>query len=212
MHIKHDYTCFCCFSGKDIIFQIMQIKSKSDKLNIADYVTLTRLLCSIVLFFVEPLGAAFFVVYTVAGVSDVLDGFLARLFKCQSDRGAKLDSVSDLVFYSAMLIRMLPELWKVLPAIMWYLTAVIIVIRLVSYIGVTIRYKRFSSLHTYLNKVSGFTVFLLPYIMKTPYTVHYSAVILAITFIASLEELLIHVVMKEYNPKIKSILLAFKKS
>ena len=189
----------------------MQIKSKSDKLNIADYVTLTRLLCSIVLFFVEPLGASFFVVYTVAGVSDVLDGFLARLFKCQSDRGAKLDSISDLVFYSAMLIRLLPKLWAILPAIMWYLTAVIIVIRLVSYIGVTIRYKRFSSLHTYLNKVSGFAVFLLPYIMKTPYTVHYSVVILVITFIASLEELLIHVVMKEYNPKIKSILLAIKK-
>ena len=155
----------------------MQVKTKSDKLNIADYVTLTRLLCSIALFFVEPLSVAFFAIYTLAGISDVLDGFLARLLKCQSDRGAKLDSVSDLVFYSAMLIRLLPELWTVLPEIMWYVTAVIIAIRLLSYIGVTVRYKRFSSLHTYLNKVSGFTMFLLPYVMKTPYTILYSAVI-----------------------------------
>ena len=71
--------------------------------NIPNFITMLRILGTICLFFVEPFTVAFFVIYSLAGITDVLDGFVARRLKATSEFGAKLDSASDLVFYAAMI-------------------------------------------------------------------------------------------------------------
>lgn len=57
----------------------------------------------------------FFCFYTFAGITDVLDGFIARRTNTESDKGARLDSIADLMFYTVMIIRLFPVLYKVLP-------------------------------------------------------------------------------------------------
>ena len=42
-------------------------------------------------------------IYTFAGLTDVLDGWLARKTGRASEFGARLDSVADLLFYSVLL-------------------------------------------------------------------------------------------------------------
>ena len=71
-----------------------------------------RLVCTFGLLFAAPMKTAFFILYSVCGVSDVLDGFLARKMRCTSELGAVLDSIADLSFYTMMILRLFPILWK----------------------------------------------------------------------------------------------------
>ena len=72
---------------------------KSDhKWNTADIVTLFRMAGTLLLVFLQPLSAGFFLVYSLTGVTDVLDGWIARKTKTASDFGARLDSIADLLY------------------------------------------------------------------------------------------------------------------
>lgn len=109
--------------------------SKADfiKRNTANFITLIRMIGTICLLFLAPEAGAFYIVYTISGVSDALDGWIARKMKLESDFGSKLDSIADLMFYAVMFIKMFPALWEVLPKTIWIVVAVILVVRVVSY-------------------------------------------------------------------------------
>jgi len=52
----------------------------------------------------EPFSAFFWSCYCLGGISDLLDGFAARKLNLQSDAGARLDSIADLVFAAAIAV------------------------------------------------------------------------------------------------------------
>ena len=58
-------------------------------------------------------------IYTITGVTDVLDGAIARKYGTTSEKGAKLDSIADLLFYTLILIRIFPVMWVTLPKKIW---------------------------------------------------------------------------------------------
>ena len=60
-------------------------------LTLPNFITSLRILGTLTLLGLEPMSASFFLVYTITGVTDVLDGFIARLTGCVSDFGAQLD-------------------------------------------------------------------------------------------------------------------------
>ncbi|MCL2827003.1 MAG: CDP-alcohol phosphatidyltransferase family protein, partial [Eggerthellaceae bacterium] len=80
--------------------------------------TASRIVCSVLMLLTQAFSTEFFVLYLWCGLSDVLDGYIARKAKCTSDFGAKLDSVADLVFSVALLLvlfqALLWELWMFL--------------------------------------------------------------------------------------------------
>lgn len=51
----------------------------------------------------------FFVLYILCGISDVLDGLIARALHTESEIGATLDSVADLIFAIMYIIKILPS-------------------------------------------------------------------------------------------------------
>lgn len=164
------------------------------KRNIPNMVTAVRIFGTVCLLFLEPLSAVFYIVYTVAGVSDALDGFLARKMKLESSFGSKLDSVADLLFYAVMLIKLFPVLWKVLPKWIWLMVELILLIRVVSYLVTAVKYKCFAALHTRMNKLTGGAVFLLPYSLFYPKgATPYSVLVCIIALAASIQELWIHI-------------------
>lgn len=181
------------------------IKSKEIKLSCADWITLTRAVGAVVLFFLKPLSVAFFIVYSLCGISDALDGWVARRTGTASEFGSKLDSMADLLFYAAMLLRLLPVLFACMPGWFWYGVILVLALRLGAYLLAAFKYRRFASLHTYGNKLTGFAIFVLPYLMKTPLAVGSCITACAIACLASLEELLIHLLQKEYCPQAKTI-------
>ena len=159
------------------------------KKHIANIITCTRIIGTICLMFLEPSENYFYYVYTYCGISDVLDGLAARSLKIASSLGSTLDSISDLLFYSVMMIKMLPTLNEILPEYIWYFVYAILLIRLFCYAFVYFRMHKLSSRHTIYNKITGLLVFFIPFMIKTPYMFYYSVVIIAIALFAVSEEI-----------------------
>lgn len=174
-------------------------------ITVPNCITALRIVGALVLLFLAPLSVAFYIVYTLCGVSDVLDGYIARATKSTSEFGAKLDSVADLTFYTVMMLKILPILWKLLPKWIWFAVAAAIVIRLSSYGVAAARYRRFASMHTYLNKCTGAMLFAVPYFLSLSFAVGYCITVCAVGGLASLEELIMHIAAKEYKPGVKSV-------
>lgn len=175
------------------------------KWNTADTITSVRMISSLFLLFLPMKSPEFFFVYTLTGLTDALDGWLARKTGTASDFGARLDSVADLLFYGAVMIRLFPILLQVLPGELWYAVTGILLVRLAAYGAAAIKYHRFASLHTWLNKLTGAALFLLPYILVISSGVAYCSAVCALAFAASLEELAIHLCRPGYRADRKSI-------
>ncbi len=64
--------------------------------NLPNFITAMRMVGTVALLLTEPLSVCFYVVYALTGITDALDGFIARKLKVTSELGAKLDSAADL--------------------------------------------------------------------------------------------------------------------
>ena len=64
----------------------------------ANTITFFRIAVSIVLLFCPAFSPPFYVFYIAAGLSDMLDGFVARKTDTVSKFGARLDTIADFVF------------------------------------------------------------------------------------------------------------------
>lgn len=178
---------------------------RKDVLNVANAVTSLRLFGAIAMIFITPLSAAFYAVYTICGLSDGIDGTIARKMGTSSEFGARLDSLSDIFFYAVMFVKLMPVLLQQMPAWIWYMVGVTLAIRLGAYGIAFLRYNRMAAIHTYMNKVTGLLVFLIPYILLLPCDVIVCAVVAGVAMVASFEELLIHLTNKKYQTERKSI-------
>ena len=126
----------------------------------ANLITSCRILLSLLLLFFPALSPGFYGLYLAAGLSDMLDGFVARRANSASPLGAKLDSMADLVFLAVCLIKLLPVL--ALPVWLWVWVGLIALLRLVNVVSGFVRRKKLVLLHTRANKLTGALLFLLP--------------------------------------------------
>lgn len=173
--------------------------------NAADSVTMARMALAVVLVFLPLKSWGFHVVYALAGLTDAMDGWLARRTGTASDFGARLDSIADLLFFGVLLIRLMPVLWASFPAEIWMALAAVLLVRLAAYGVAAARYRRLVALHTWLNKLTGAAVFLLPYALAMTTGVVYSWGLCILAFAASAEELVIHLCQPGYQSDRKSV-------
>lgn len=130
----------------------------------ANIITGSRIVFSIAILFFEPLSPAFYTLYTAAGLTDMIDGTVARNTNTVSDFGAKLDTIADLVFVAVCLIKLLPILD--IPVWLWIWIAVIALIKAVIIISGVVMQKKWIAPHTVMNKITGALCFLLPFTLS----------------------------------------------
>ena len=75
-------------------------------LNLADIVTMLRIVGALSLIAIRPLSALFFLVYSITGVTDVLDGQIARKTNTSSELGARLDSIQIWYFMELLHLKL----------------------------------------------------------------------------------------------------------
>ena len=130
------------------------------KKHIANIITGLRIVLSLPLLFIPLTSAWFYVLYLLCGLSDMVDGTVARKTNSASAFGARLDTVSDFVFMSVALIKFVPHLH--IPVWLWIWIGIIAMIKLGNAVLGFIRTKKLVSPHTVLNKIAGLLLFLLP--------------------------------------------------
>ena len=126
----------------------------------ANIITGIRILCSIALLAVPACSAFFYALYLTAGVSDMIDGTVARKTGKASEFGSQFDSTADLIFVTVCLIKLIPVLHIERWLCIWIV--LIAVIKAVNSLYGLKKYKRIVFVHSVLNKITGASAFVLP--------------------------------------------------
>lgn len=126
----------------------------------ANILTVSRILLALILLCLPVFTVPSAVLYGLAGLTDMLDGAIARRTDTVSEVGGKLDTAADLVFTVVCLIKLLPVIKP--PAYLLIWTAGIAVIKFRNIIAGFAVQRRFVAVHTVLNKVTGAVLFALP--------------------------------------------------
>ncbi|MGN0972134.1 MAG: CDP-alcohol phosphatidyltransferase family protein, partial [Aristaeellaceae bacterium] len=79
------------------------------------------------LLFTPALSPGFYALYLAAGLTDMLDGPIARKTHTATAAGARLDTLADMALVAACMVRLLPVL--ALPAWLWVWISVIAAIK-----------------------------------------------------------------------------------
>jgi len=148
--------------------------------HIANIITSCRIFGSILLLFFPSFSLDFYITYLLCGVSDMIDGTIARKTNSASKFGSQLDTIADFVFVVVSLIKMLPAIH--IPGWLWIWSGVIAIIKVTNIIWGYITKKQFISVHTVMNKVTGLFLFLLP--LTIPF-LEWNYIAVVICFIAT---------------------------
>mgnify|MGYP003314371504 CR=1 FL=1 len=167
-------------------------KSQFMKKYIANIITGSRIIFSLPLLFIPLSSAWFYVFYLFCGLTDMIDGTIARKTGAVSKLGAKLDTIADFVFMLVCSIKILPliriALW------LWVWIIIIASIKIFNIALVFIRKKKLISIHSVFNKITGFALFLLP-LSLTFVEANYSvATICVLATLAAMQE--VHIIVK----------------
>ena len=130
----------------------------SDETHLPNVISALRIAGSIGLLFCDVAGWMFWALYALCGISDMVDGTLARKLHAETQAGAVLDSVADIVFVACCAIRLFPVL--AIPVWLCIWAGIIVTIKIINQISALVVYKRFCFPHTWANKLTGLLLFL----------------------------------------------------
>ena len=156
------------------------------KKQIANIITSCRLLGSIGLLYCPVFSACFYGLYLFCGLTDMVDGTIARKTGAVSEFGARLDTVADFLFVIAPFVKLVPVIR--IPVWIWIWAAVIAVGKLVTLVWGFTQMKQMPSLHTIANKATGLCLFLLPLTMSFLDLRYAVPVVCVIATIAAIQE------------------------
>ena len=141
---------------------------------------------SLHLVFISLSSAWFYVFYLFCGLTDMIDGTIARKTETDSEFGARLDTVADFVFMFVCSIKILPLIH--IPVWLWMWIIVVALIKIFNIALVFIHKKKLISIHSVLNKATGFALFLLPLSLTFDETIYSVATICVLATIAVMQE------------------------
>ena len=152
----------------------------------ANFITGLRIVFSVVLLFCPVFSPAFYAWYIAAGVTDMIDGAVARKTGTVSEFGAKLDTTADFVLVVVCLIKLLPVLH--VPAWLYIWIAIIAFIKVANIAAGYIRQKEFLSVHSIMNKVTGGLLFVFPLTLSFIDLSYSAAVVCVVATAAAIHE------------------------
>ena len=161
----------------------------------ANLLSILRIISSPFLLLFPFPGIYFFVLYILIGFSDILDGIIARKTGTESKLGATLDSIGDLVFVLFASLSIFPVI-SVTPFLL-LLIALVFIVRVGNMVLSKVTKGRIILLHTRLNKVTGFLLYVFPLTIDIVNTDYSIPMITLIALWAGIEET--YLILKKEN-------------
>lgn len=152
----------------------------------ANFITGIRVVCGVLLLFCPVLSRSFYGLYLLGGFTDMIDGTVARKTGRESAFGARLDTGADFIFVAACLFKLLPSL--AIPGWLWGWIAVIALIKISSVISGLVMWKKFVTVHSAMNRVTGAMLFAMPFTLSMVDLKYSGAVVCAVATFAAVQE------------------------
>ena len=153
---------------------------------IANIITVSRIVLSLPLVFIPLSSVWFYILYLFCGFTDMIDGAIARKTGAVSKFGARLDTASDFVFIFVCGVKILPRVY--IPVWLWVGITIIAMMKIFNITLVFIRKRTLISIHSVLNKLTGFALFLLPLTLTFVPTTYSVATICVLATVAAIQE------------------------
>ena len=147
---------------------------------------MSRIVLCLPLLMVDAMTVPFWVLYLIAGLTDMLDGFLARRWGVESKFGAGLDSLADFVFVLVVGYKLFP--WLKLPTALWMMIGLVALVKVINAISSFVVKHRIEYLHTKANKLTGFLLFIGMIAIGMSYFVPIAWAIACIALFAAIQE------------------------
>ncbi len=163
---------------------------------VPNILSISRIIAASFLFtfndFYEP---AFLIIYIFCAATDFFDGKFARKYHCESKLGAALDSIGDGMTYLPLLKILIVQ--KLIPGwlVAWILGA--LVLAFVAAFIALFKFKKFFFSHTYIGKLLGLVIFVLPVMVQFMPVIAWLVVIAVNATINVAEIIYINAVSKE---------------
>lgn len=154
--------------------------------NLPNIVSALRILCSLALLFCPVLSMGFYALYTIAGVSDMIDGWVARKTNTSSAFGAKFDTIADIIFVAVCLIKLLPVME--IPVWLYVWIGLVAIIKVINVVSGFVVQKQFVTVHSVMNKVTGVFLFLFPLTLSFISIKHSATAVCIIATFAAIQE------------------------
>ena len=153
---------------------------------IPNLLSMSRIVLCLPLLMVDAITMPFWILYLIAGLTDMLDGFLARRWRVESKFGARLDSLADFVFVVVVGYKLFP--WLKLPTTLWMMIGLIALVKASNAVSAYIVRQRIEFLHTKANKLTGFFLFIGMMAIGQSYFVPEAWIISCIALFAAIQE------------------------
>jgi len=153
---------------------------------IPNLLSTSRIALCLPLLLVDAMTIPFWVIYLIAGLTDMLDGFLARRWGVESQFGARLDSLADFVFFIAVGYKLFPYLK--LPAALWMMIVLISLVKVSNAVSSYVVKHRIEFLHTKANKLTGFLLFISMMAIGHSYIIPFAWCIACFALFAAIQE------------------------
>ena len=152
----------------------------------ANVITGLRILVSMAILFCPVFSPIFYVMYLIAGLSDMADGIIARKTNSVSEFGSRFDGVADFVFVVVSLMKILPAMD--IPIWLYVWTAAIAFVKIINIISGYALRKRFVAVHSTMNKVTGVLLFVLPLTLSIVPLIYTGITICTVATFAAIQE------------------------
>lgn len=172
----------------------------------ANLISISRMILVITLIFLFERPGLFAVIFLLSGLSDVLDGAVGRKTNTQSELGARLDTIADLMLVAVILgYLILRHGTEILPFVPWII--LITLVRCVNLIIAACKYRSFAILHTWGNKLAGLLLFLGPplFLISHNPAVFWPACFVGI--LSAVEETAVHITSSQLDVNRRSIFI-----
>lgn len=156
------------------------------KKHIANIITGSRIAFSLPILLIPLSSVWFYVLYLFCGLTDMIDGMIARKTGTVSSFGSTLDTASDIVFMSVCMVKLLPKINISIG--LWIWITVIAIVKITNIVMGFIRRNKLVALHTFLNKTTGLLLFFLPLTLQFIAPAYSLAVVCTISTIAAIKE------------------------
>lgn len=152
----------------------------------ANIITSIRIICSFVLLFFPALSIPFYVLYLIAGFTDMIDGTVARKTGTVSEFGSKLDTIADFVLVIVCIVKLIPILDIDTWMYIWFV--IIAVIKTINIASGFVMQKELVTVHSLMNKITGALLFVLPLTVRIIEFQYSIAVVCTVATFAAIQE------------------------
>ena len=173
-------------------------------ITIPNIISISRILLSPLMYFLWGNKVQLLLLLIVIGLTDFFDGFIARKLKKQTLLGAWLDSIADFVFFISFIVFVAIFEFESIVKLQYFI-GIIIMLKILSGIIGLLKYKQPGFLHTIGNKIAGTVVIIGICVFVIFSNTMLVEIGLYISILSAMEEFLIILIGKTYQPNIKGI-------